>query len=91
MGASSGDLEIGFLAHDRVSGYILSSTVSSYCIKVVWVGMTLPETQTCLCALCWAAWQMQAHRKQGGEMGEKLASYPLVLQHVPGSWAQQPS
>ena len=53
--------------------------------------MTLPETQTCLSASCWAAWQRQAHRKQGGEMGEKLASSPLVLSVVPGSWAQQQS
>ena len=32
---------------------------------------------------------MQAHRKQGGEMGEKLASYPLVLQH--GAWELGPA
>lgn len=51
--------------------------------------MTLPETQTCLSDSCWAAWQRQAHRKQGGEMGEKLASSPLVLQC--GAWELGPA
>ena len=51
--------------------------------------MTLPETQTCLFASCWDAWQRQAHRKHGGEMGEKLASYTLELQC--GAWELGPA